>query len=329
MQCRICFAVAIIFLLTASAAHGQSVFYVESDGQNPTDTLEILQLGSDAFLGVFTEDVTSEKVTQLKLKEERGVIVADVVPDSPAARAGLKKDDVILTFNGEPVKGTKHFNRLINETPPGRTVTLVISRDGAEQTITAKLGKRSEHFRSYIWHPNDDRVQELRDRILDLHDATRAARELPYTLLPRTVFAGRRRIGIESMELTSQLGEYFGVKGGKGVLITSVESGGPAEKAGLKAGDVITAVDGESVADSGDLTRLLNKKDEGEVKLTVVRDKREITVTVTPEKRDRIGLYNHWSPGGAPYLRIEPPRITIRPPTAPAIYKRLRSRNVI
>src|SRR5207237_10369752 len=101
-------------------------------------------------------------------------------------------------------------------------------------------------------------------------------------------FGANRRIGVSTQTLTKQLADYFGAKDG-GVLITSVTENSPAAKAGLKAGDVITAIDGEKVTSSGDLTRAINKKDDGTVTLTVVHDHATRTVTVTPEKNpDRL-----------------------------------------
>ena len=91
-----------------------------------------------------------------------------------------------------------------------------------------------------------------------------------------------RRIGVTTMELTKQLADYFGIADGKGVLVTSVADDSPAAKAGLKAGDVITAVDGEKVDGSGDLSRAINKRKDGSVTLTVVHNRNQRTVTVTP-----------------------------------------------
>jgi membrane-associated protease RseP (regulator of RpoE activity) len=92
-----------------------------------------------------------------------------------------------------------------------------------------------------------------------------------------------RRIGVSTQTLSKQLADYFGVKDG-GALITSVSDNSPASKAGLKAGDIITAIDGEKVAAPGDITKGLNKKETGDVTLTIIRDHNTRTVTLTPEK---------------------------------------------
>ena len=110
-------------------------------------------------------------------------------------------------------------------------------------------------------------------------------------------FGNHRRIGVSTMQLTKQLADYFGVAEGTGVLVTAVTEDGPADKAGVKAGDVITAVDGEKVDGAGDLTRTINKKKEGDVTLTVIRKKDQKTITVTP-KAAAPG-----QPGAAPMIR--------------------------
>ena len=122
-----------------------------------------------------------------------------------------------------------------------------------------------------------------------------------------------RRIGVSTMELTKQLADYFGITGGKGVLVTSVTEDGPAAKAGVRAGDVITAVDGEAIDSPGDISRVINRKKEGDVTLTVVRNKAQQTIHVTPREGGFSG------PMSQPQIgrRIVIPRIEI--PTIPDI----------
>ena len=127
-------------------------------------------------------------------------------------------------------------------------------------------------------------------------------------------FGNNRRIGVSTTQLTKQLAEFFGVADGKGVLVTSVGNDSPAAKAGIKAGDVITAVDGEKIEDAGDLTRALGKKNEGDVTLTIVRDKHQRSITVTPKAASPT-----LAPGTAPQVgrRVILPRINL--PTIPPI----------
>src|SRR5690242_21413179 len=116
-----------------------------------------------------------------------------------------------------------------------------------------------------------------------------------------------RRIGVSTVELTRQLADYFGIAGGKGVLVTSVTQDGPAAKAGVRAGDVITAVDGEAIDSPGDIARVINRKKDGDVTLTVVRNKSQQTIHVTPREGGSRGTMDQPQVG----RRIVIPRIEI------------------
>jgi serine protease Do len=237
-------------------------------------TIKIRTLeGGGAWLGVRLEDLTAEKAKELKLAGEYGVMVKDVEEDSPAAKAGVAKGDVILEFAGEKVRSAAHLRRLVRETPAGRAVSLQVSRAGRALTLTAKL------------EAGGDRTFEL--------PAMPPMPRLPNIEIPEFDFVWRARgarLGISGDELTPQLAEYFGVKQGKGVLVREVVVGSAAEKAGLKAGDVIVAVDGKEVATVSKLRRALagDTEEKRKVTLTIVRDKREQTLTVEVEPPERV-----------------------------------------
>lgn len=233
-------------------------------GGLPASEHVVIISSHDAWLGVHASDVTPEKMAELKLKEEYGALVTEVEEGSPAAAAGLRKNDVILEFQGERVESVAELQRLVRETPPGRTVRLLVSRDGRVQTLTAKLERR-EHVREQI--------------------------RIPWLRIPEfeiKVLGTRPRLGISGDELTPQLAEYFGVKQGKGVLVREVMSGSPAQKAGVKAGDVIVRLDGATIEDMGDLRRVLGEKKGGDtVTLTIVREGAETTLKVQLEEMRR------------------------------------------
>lgn len=232
---------------------------------------------SKTWLGVSVTDVTADKLGALKLKEERGVEIVTVSPDSPAQQAGLKEHDVVLEFNGVRVEGVEQFQRLIRETPVGRTIKLGISRDGVQQTVQAKLGERPGRM--------------LREPGGGFSFTMPRIEIPPIPPMPDIhIFSRTGQLGIEGESLTGQLGEFFGVPGGKGVLVRSVTANTPAEKAGLKAGDVIVKVDGESVKDIVELRGALRDRSrKGDVPVTVVRNKREMTVTVHLEHAEMGG----------------------------------------
>jgi len=253
------------------------------------------------FLGVHAEDVSKENMASYGMREVRGVGVTEVVKDSPAEKAGLRKGDVIVGFNGEAVTSTRKLNRLVNESSPDQNVRLTIARGGSEQEVSATLGKRDDFNR--VW--NEKTREEMRQKI------DKMKKDMPAKIKSEngtwTINMGSyRRMGISTQTLTKQLGDYFGVS--EGILVTSVVENSAAAKAGLKAGDVITAVDGEKVDSPGDITRAINKKEDGPVTLTVVRDRSSRSVIVTPEK----------PPAGSGDIRtITIPRIEM--PTIPAI----------
>ena len=229
-----------------------------------------------SYLGVDIRDVTDDRMSALKLKEERGVEIVMVDGDAPAGKAGLREHDVILEFNGAAVENGEQLRRLIRETPPGRTVTLGISRDGSPMKISVQLADHSQVVaQSFprVEIPEMPRVQIFPRNGIDIP----------------IIQTYSSTLGVQTENLTRQLGEFFGVKDGEGVLVRSVEKGSAAEKAGLKAGDVIVRADNEKLTDRTDLTHILrNHRSGGPLKLIVVRDKHEQNFTVTlPDRRSR------------------------------------------
>lgn len=226
-----------------------------------------------SYLGIGVAEIDAERARALKLSEERGVEVTRVDPDSPAEKAGLKVGDVVLEYNGQRVEGTQQFIRMVRETPPGRRITLLISRDGATQTITATLGRR----RDADWPLGP----EFRANMERLRDELERMRRQMRRDAPRVYMSWRSTLlGVEAESLTDQLAAFFGVK--EGVLVRSVLKDTPAEKAGLKAGDVIVKVDGEAVSTPEDVARKLrSSRSKGAVPLTIVRERKEMTLTVT------------------------------------------------
>jgi C-terminal processing protease CtpA/Prc len=223
-----------------------------------------------SYLGVDIQDVTADRVSALKLKDERGVEITMVDQDAPAGKAGLKEHDVILDFNGTAVESEEQLRRMIREVPPGRTVTLGISRDGSPMKVEVQLadyGKVAAVNRRRVVVPPLPRPLINRNSI-----------DIPGIQIQ--IYSAA--LGVQTENLTRQLGEFFGVKDGEGVLIRSVEKGSAAEKAGLKAGDVIVRADNEKLTDRTDLSHILrNHRSGGKLTLVVMRDKHEQTFQVT------------------------------------------------
>lgn len=225
--------------------------------------------GTMGWLGVMIDEVTPEKVKKLKLPAERGVYVREVSPESPAAKAGLRTGDVITEFNGQRIEGGVQFRRIVRETPAGRTVQLAVWRDGRGQTVSLQVGNLHRQVRKQV------HVVGPEPPDFDFH-----------LEMPRLEFfpGPTPVLGIQADDLGGQLGAYFGVPEGEGVLVREVGPGTPAEKAGLKAGDVITKADGSRVRTTSELrAKLREKREKNEVVLSVVRNRAEVSLRVELE----------------------------------------------
>lgn len=244
--------------------------------------------GSGAWVGVGVSEVTSENMAKLKLKEERGVEIVTVSPGGPAEKAGLKEHDVVLEFNGQRVDGIEQFRRLIRETPVGRTAKIVASRDGVNMTFNVQLGERPS---GTVFRRDDGADWTLNWPTPPTPPASpRAPRAPRVEVFPNMDWfslAGAPRLGIEGDAVGKQLGEYFGVPGGEGVLVRAVVAGSPAEVAGIKAGDVITRIENETVKDTGDIrSAVRERRNKDSYPVTVIRNKKEMTLTVKVEKAE-------------------------------------------
>ena len=252
-------------------------------------------MGERGRLGVLVEDVTPDDVQRLKLDLETGVRVRSVEEDSPAAAAGLKEDDVVLRYQGEPVHSASQFARLVRETPVGRKVQMEIRRDGATQQVDATVGDRRTADGALLApgpHPAipglpENLDGEIGDALRNFHfeldpeDAARLGDDARDEV--RRVFRSRGpRLGIRYHELSDQLAAYFKVD--DGVLVSSVDEGSPAAKAGLKAGDVIVKLNGTAVGDASDLGGAVARLESGApATITVQRDGRPLDLKVTVE----------------------------------------------
>ena len=236
-------------------------------------------IGDDgsSWLGVETHEVTAEKAKELKLSAERGVVLGKIVPDSPAAKAGLKENDVVTEINGQRVEGTAQFRRIIHEIPSGRSIQLTVWRDGRTQTMSATLGKSEERRHSM-------KMLAPTPGTFAFHMPEIEIPDIPSMEWSGGMLAGGQpRLGIDAEALNGQFGAFFGAPDGEGVLVRNVNPGSPAEKAGVKAGDVITSLNGERIRTVGDLREKLSaKRDDKDktVKLGVLRNKSEISLNV-------------------------------------------------
>ena len=262
--------------LTAATAP-QEQAAPQSQAQRAPAPLPAPQFEAGGWLGLGIEEVTPEKAMELKLAPAHGVVVSQVAEGSPAAKAGLKQNDVITDYNGQRVEGAVEFRRMVRETPVGHTAQISIWRDAHAQTLSVEVGSYpAEIGRGF---------QGAMPRMF-----ARPGQRQPF---PGENFNFRApaqtpMLGVSAQDLSGQLGEYFGAPDGEGVLITEVHAGSAGEKAGLRAGDVIAKVNGERVRNREELrdrlrTAVGDKSSAKNVTLGVIRKGTETAIAIQPE----------------------------------------------
>ena len=239
--------------------------------KNETETAK-----KHAWLGVVTQAVDDDLREGLNLKDD-GVLVNSVADESPAAKAGIRVGDVIVSLNGAPVDSPEALQDAVRAANAGAKVQVEIVRDTKRQTIPVTLGERPDRM---SW--GDDR-----HRIV-IREAPEARMDMPglpdLAQLGDMPLFGRGRLGVELDDLNPDLGEYFSVPGGKGALVTSVVKDSPAARAGFKAGDVIVKVGDREVEDSESTARAIRSID-GKVAIGVMRKGQRMTLNAELEGR--------------------------------------------
>jgi serine protease Do len=242
-----------------------------------------VQVFGGTEIGVGLQEVDATDVTRLKLPSASGALVSSVRSDGPAAQAGFKVNDVVVSFDGQTVRSAKQLTRMIYETPDGREVEATVLRDGAK--VNLKVAPAAADVMSRLFSSNGSMQPFqfsnpngngfifaqpfLNDRFAERFGTSGSGND----------FFGNspRRLGVEVQELTGQLGDYFGTK--EGVLVTTVDENTPAKTAGLKPGDVITKVNNRPVTSADELRRRITGA-EGDVTITFYRDRKEMAMTV-------------------------------------------------
>ena len=279
----------------------------------PARLLLVSAHSAQGYLGVNFREVSEEQLATLPAKESRGAEITMVDHDSPAGKAGIRERDVLLQLNNQPIEGVEHLRRMLREIPPGRAITLLLSRDGQTQIMNVLLANR-EVLERQAW-----------DQHIPVPDPSGSSAALPSPAgsprpdhpaeprssgsmgffadgVPSTGMNGSRfgdRGSARSGSLTSsytgaaleslgpQLAQFFGVPDGNGLLVRSIEGNSPAAIAGLKAGDVVIRVNQVALLGGGDWLRLMHESRGRAVQLTILRDKKEQTLTLTPDAKRR------------------------------------------
>jgi serine protease Do len=262
---------AIGVLAALTAAVGMAVWENDARAQSSS---------RGGYLGVVLQDMNDELRESYGYQATGGVLISDLDDGGPADQAGMKRGDILIRFKGRSVESTSELSSQVSASAPGETATVVVWRNGRERAFKVELGSRSgsERRRIVIDRESLPDAEDYHWVMPDVENWRDLADDI------RVVISRRARLGVRTQDLSEQLGEYFGVRDGDGVLVTEVIEDTPAERAGLRAGDVILEVDGENVEDSSELREELSEKDAGEVRLTILRQGSRHSLTAELEK---------------------------------------------
>ncbi|NIR52307.1 PDZ domain-containing protein [candidate division KSB1 bacterium] len=208
----------------------------------------------DGWIGVYVQDLDDEMRNYLDIDERYGVLLGDVVEDSPADDAGLREEDVIIRFDGRRIRDTRDLTRAVRRKRPGDKVEVEIIRDGERRELDIRIGERPRRAYTRLRPPKSPKPPSVHGY----------------------GWHSRPWLGVRLANLNEDLAEYFDAREREGVLILSVEENSPAEETGLKAGDVILEIDNRRVRDSEDVIDFISRYKAGdEVAILVKRKGRE------------------------------------------------------
>jgi serine protease Do len=240
------------------------------------------------YLGVDVVDVDADKAQTLKLKDVHGAVITLIDHDAPAGQIGLKVNDVVLAIDGQNVEGAEALRRILREIPPGRKVSLVISRDGNVQTMAVQLVDRKamEHE---VWaklnvepgpvEPTPPAGQGIFGGGGDVP---------PPSGWHISLFTSTLNVGAMVEPLAAQMAEYLGVP--SGIMVKRVARKSEAAAAGLKSFDVILKVGADSIATPADWDRALRSNQGKQVQVTILRDKKQQTLNLQVDSKHRSAL---------------------------------------
>jgi predicted metalloprotease with PDZ domain len=251
------------------------LLYAEVEFRPVSSNALLLSHSTQGYLGVGLNDVDNDRATVLKLKDAHGAEIITVDQDAPAGKAGLKVHDVVIQMNGQRIEGVEQFRRMLRETPPGRTVTLAAVRDGQTINLTVKLADHAAI--ATIPQEPADLIAPSRDSGVEIWQLPRNSSQGSFL---GALTRDKNYVGVELQPLTSGLADYFGVHSRSGVLVGNVFPNSPASAAGLKAADVIQKVNGQPIVTLNDWEHAIRTNRGKQVTVTLIRDKKEQTVTM-------------------------------------------------
>jgi serine protease Do len=272
----------------------------------------LLHSGSQGYLGVLVGDVDNDSANKLKLKDIRGAVITLIDHDAPAAQVGLRVNDVLLEVNGQAVESAEAFGRMMREIPPGRKVTMVISRDGVTQTINVQLADRKK-LDTDIWNKLNS-GSDINSPVEGLGIlGTGGAGDAPLPGGFHIPFVGSSTLKVGAMvePLTAQMAEYLGVQ--NGLMVKQVVRKSEAAAAGMKSFDVILKVGAENIATVSDWERSMRANQGKAVQITILRDKKQqsLTLQVDSKKKGELDIEEIFPDSNCPLMAFADPDVML------------------
>ncbi len=253
----------------------------------------VVHASPSGYLGVEISDVDADKAQALKLKEVRGAVITLIDHDAPAGQIGLKVNDVVLAINGQNVAGAEQFGRMLHEIPAGRKISLEISRDGNIQTLAVQLVDRKALDHD-VWSRigNDVSGVGIAPPAPTMGVMGGGDAPMPPSGFHMSLFTSTLNVGAVVEPLSAQMADYFGVQGG--LMVKQIRKKSEAAAAGFKAFDVILKVGADSIQTSADWDRALRSNQGKPVQVTILRDKKQQTITLQVDSKPRGAVeFNH------------------------------------
>ena len=249
----------------------------------------LLHSSSQGYLGVLVGDVDNDSASKLKLKDVHGAVITLIDHDAPAAEVGLRVNDVLLEVNGQAVESAEAFGRMMREVPPGRKVTMLISRDGATQTVTVQLADHKK-LDTAVWNKlnNGNDMSGPVEGLGILGNGSGGDAPLPGGFHIPFVGSSTLKVGALVEPLTAQMADYLGIQ--HGLMVKQVARKSEAAAAGMKAFDVILRVGPDSIATVSDWDRSMRANQGKAVQITILRDKRQQTLTLQVDSKKKSEL---------------------------------------
>jgi serine protease Do len=273
------FSATVLFGLTAGWTVATQPATAQSTISHLFQQINPLLSHSQGYLGVLVSDIDNDTATKLRLKDARGAVITLIDHDAPAGQKGLRVNDVVLSVNGQAVEGAVHFTRMMREITAGHKVTLVIIRDGAQQTFTLQLVDRKA-MEQDVWNKMND-AEAFQPTPAGMGILTGGGEG--WSLGHMSPFGSSLNVGALVEPLTSQMADYLGVQ--SGVIVKQIARKSEAASAGLKPNDVVLKVGSDAIVTTADWDRALHVNAGHQVQVIVLRDRKQQTINLQVDSK--------------------------------------------